>query len=80
MNWQPIETAPKDGTVILVCGFGRKGYYVADAVWGSVCDCWMMFDGMSDNYDLESDGHSHWMPLPAPPAAKRDLTNMEAGE
>lgn len=65
-NWQPIETAPKDGTKIDVwCpGYGR----IADArfvegrwrEWGiNECDqmTWVQI----------GDRITHWMPLPEPP-------------
>ena len=61
-QWQPIETAPKDGTEILTI---RSNGYIAKGVWyenpfgreDTVIDCasgkwWSV---------------THWMPLPAPP-------------
>lgn len=59
LDWQPIETAPKDGTMILA---GRN--QAIDLVrWGEE------WNGM--NW-LDAGGHvigrpTHWMPLPAPP-------------
>lgn len=64
MKWRPIETAPT-GVIVLICGVARNGYYVTDAkLEGGI---WWQFDPLEDGYGVESDGHSHWMPLPAPP-------------
>ena len=67
-EWQDIETAP-DNQVVLVCGFARNGYYVADAK--KIDGYWMLFDVASDGYEAESSGHTHWMPLPPPPSLGR---------
>jgi hypothetical protein len=64
-GWQPIETAPKDGTTILVCGHACEGYYVADVKW--VFGEWCLFDPCDDTHSYPSYDHTHWMPLPAPP-------------
>jgi hypothetical protein len=77
MNWQPIETAPKDGTWILVCG-GRtnddhKDRSHAVAQWthylngrtreeGNWQFAW--YDG---GYYGEYCDPTHWMELPEPP-------------
>ena len=61
MDWQPIETAPKDGTEVLL--------YCA----GGICIGPVPF-GVID-IDVEIGGRkfdpqfmiSHWMPLPEPP-------------
>lgn len=67
-SWRPIETAPKDGTRILV---GHSDA-VFDAWWeegGGNGDGWV--DGCDDRYeDLIVYEPTHWMPLPAAPALR----------
>jgi hypothetical protein len=63
-EWQSIETAPKD-EVVLVCGCGYRGYYVSDAKL--IDGTWYLFDPLEDGYLADSEGHTHWMPIPAPP-------------
>lgn len=82
MDWQPIETAPKDGTEII--GFRPdQGVFVFRWAWmeefvpkdqngdptedyDDAFACWW-----HDRWDwLEGELRpTHWMPLPAPPAA-----------
>lgn len=57
-NWQPIETAPKDGTHMLMY---RKSTGIDEAWWKG--DGW---GGRSWWYP-QSDQPTHWMPLPEPP-------------
>ena len=59
MNWQPIETAPKDGTMFLVWPGDEEHAtaYWEDGVWRLCCCC--------ANTDAEA---THWMPLPPAPA------------
>lgn len=66
-GWQPIETAPKDGTVILACdewggmfvvkwtACGPKGQWDLTEVGSYATDAWPSSDP------------THWMPLPPPP-------------
>lgn len=64
-GWQPIDTAPLDGTVVLICGHDKDGaYYVADAKWDGG---WLLFVPDNDDHTEPSWGHTHWQPLPAPP-------------
>lgn len=63
--WRTIESAPA-GVEVLVCGIGSAGYYVALAK--KIDGHWMMFCSEDDDFTLLSSGHSHWQPLPAPPA------------
>lgn len=68
-GWQPIETAPKDGTLILV-SFGAKG--VRAVSWED--DLWCVDDDKHGPYPLRGYSYStftaptHWMPLPAKPS------------
>lgn len=64
MTWQPIETAPKDGTEILACteGFPESHRIVH---WYSDAGCWWDHDGLFDYPD--DPWLTHWMPLPEPP-------------
>jgi hypothetical protein len=67
-DWQPIETAPKDGTRILFCGgeswpdLVRIGSYMDGHIWsGNIVQ---QPSGIPREWDDVAD---HWMPLPAAP-------------
>lgn len=78
-EWQPIETAPKDGTTILVRGrptdlvmggdtlvkFHKLGTYTA--AWDEI-DSTFCLSGGSWLGPFVSP--THWMPLPPPPEVK----------
>ena len=59
-EWEPIETAPKDGTHIL--GYGEEWPEIAVVVYTTGWDFYPYSD--TDVGEL-----SHWMPLPAPPTS-----------
>jgi hypothetical protein len=67
-GWQPIETAPKDGTDLLVCAENDCG----DGSWET--KYWV--DWQMDAYEWPHwearvdlpNPPAHWMPLPTPPA------------
>lgn len=69
-EWQPIETAPKDGAVILVCKRPPK-YGRGNWKWGSVRlaswqgTYWLLMH-QSGQY-AQDDDLTGWMPLPEPP-------------
>jgi hypothetical protein len=81
-SWQPIETAPKDGTVVYLC----RGKRVTAGNWESVISTSAEYhsngtylgqyeDGDSwegwiswDGGFTEEEPPTHWMPIPKPPA------------
>lgn len=65
MEWQPVETAPKDGTKILVW----NGHGVHTAAWAACRSevCAEMRWVSTEVGFLSFEGCTHWMPLPAPP-------------
>lgn len=71
MNWQPIKTAPKDGTDVLV--------------WNKGCQYWIASFRFPMRGEPQYEGHyarewrdgggrwatpTHWMPLPPTPTQK----------
>ena len=63
MKWQPIETAPKDGTQILIYDpADPTGSGVNQAKWDR-----SNFVEVVEEYGVF--WPSHWMPLPQPPHA-----------
>jgi hypothetical protein len=63
-GWRPIETAPKDGTYVLLW-FPETDLPVRVGYW-SRADYWYSYAGHVRRR-FES-GPTHWMALPAPPA------------
>ena len=66
--WQPIETAPKDGTWVVLftaeggvqCGYWGATYFGSD-------HSWIQYGHRSDYEEVEGIP-THWMPLPPPPS------------
>ena len=62
MKWQPIETAPKDGTEVLVVRVSEE----YDTPWANVCSYfagrWMV--NAQGDQEMQP---THWMPIPEPP-------------
>lgn len=81
-QWQPIETAPRDGTTILLAADGNViAAWFNDAFapfpWVFVSDIRESLAGCCDHEmtgRLYADGYplsvpTHWMPLPDPPTS-----------
>jgi hypothetical protein len=71
-GWMPVETAPKDGSDILLW-LPAPWDGVRLAGWCPRWECWI--EGEVDNFDNERYGigsavPSHWMPCPAAPKAE----------
>jgi hypothetical protein len=68
MNWQPIETAPKDEDYLLLLFNGRTtvGGWTPKRTLSSGRHTWERPAGW---WTQDDSGHSptHWMPLPEPP-------------
>lgn len=72
--WQPISTAPKDGTRLLLwcidqieVGYWSTSLWVtrpADSALGKQEGAWIPYEARSDTIELFA---SHWKPLPLPP-------------
>jgi hypothetical protein len=69
MNWQPIETAPKDGTRILAYGvLGLESHKSIGTVkWNDTCSLWQCDPSEASEYHPEACDLTHWMPLPEAP-------------
>jgi len=60
-GWQPIETAPKDGTPILVC-LADNNITTAEYLGE-----WCLISFAEGHIDDSSCTPTYWMPLPKPP-------------
>jgi hypothetical protein len=59
-EWQPIETAPRDGAEILICWKKQFGGWFVTAAYLNEGRCFAVGGGLLGQ-------PTHWMPLPAPP-------------
>lgn len=67
MQWQPIETAPKDGDWLILMSTVEG---VTVGYWGptyfDMDEKWVQYNHRSDYIEVEGDV-THWMPLPETP-------------
>lgn len=73
MDWQMIETAPKDGRKVLLADYsgyaarGDDGMWITSGYWSldaaALLKSGYWVDGIDKLYTP-----THWAPLPAPPA------------
>lgn len=80
MKWQPIETAPKDGTSILgfqLWSIGPGWCVLTWTEWGEHVDEAGLTE-IKPGWTIPEDHYAtcweptHWMPLPEPPEGERD--------
>lgn len=71
-HWEPIDTAPKDGTNIIVCIAGMPRS-TGEAYWwqsaGGVGG-WQTWDGENRRRTVYETPPTHWQPLPEVPASR----------
>ena len=79
-GWQPIETAPRDGTPVLIAGgtlFSDSG--MANDSEGEFNQLAHASLRLGTSWDIQNtcsfssswvENPTHWMPLPAPPASE----------
>lgn len=75
VEWQPIETAPRDGRPILIARhMGEFGWVRGWAHWEDVrgISGWIARGFFEHPGVLGLTAPTHWMPLPAPPAASKE--------
>lgn len=71
--WQPIESAPTDGSPILLAKIAATEALPDFGIEGTSIHVWWVVKGYWDKWEYWSDGHgklvppTHWMPLPEPP-------------
>jgi hypothetical protein len=67
-EWQPIETAPKDGTPILL-GWQGKHFDASKGHFENGCWGWLTEKMAFRAYDTQP---THWMSLPSSPSPKAE--------
>lgn len=70
-KWQPISTAPKDGTRILI-------FEAEDGAPGTVRVSYWRDDTIPTGWSGSERKPSHWLPLPNPPEKARPMPNGKA--
>lgn len=69
-KWQPIESAPRDGTLILVARINQAHPEDEQHIVRWDDDWWQVHCGKND-HPLRGDEPTHWMPrLPMPKVTK----------
>lgn len=68
MEWQPIETAPKDGIIdIWAMDNGKNGRRVSECYYDRICDEWRTSAPTLRLHCVKARYVTHWMPLPEAP-------------
>lgn len=79
MEWQDIESAPRDGTMFLAFQPGKRGACVVRARTDAMrVDSYRQPQADVCWRELPEAPYSHWMSLPAPPKAAPEQEQHEA--
>lgn len=72
MDWLPIESAPRDETLILICNDRHQHFMVRAAYYDPETPShpWFVEDSC-DGFGHAEGWPTHWMPLPNPPSGGR---------
>jgi len=62
-DWQPIETAPRDGTYVLGCYDNGRGWEYRVVCWTG----WQPYPWSEAETEWAEDRVNYWKPLPEPP-------------
>ena len=76
-SWQPIETAPKDGTLVLLGDFAFTQPYYLIAQWSKRAKRWETWRMSNGSFACWTSA-THWQPLLRAPGtgAKPDSDNV----
>lgn len=64
MEWQPIETAPKDCTILVAIFDSAGDCFVYETTWWEVDIDGFRWAGIDEEGDYKV---THWAPIPKPP-------------
>lgn len=73
-QWQPIETAPRDGTNIDLWVKTKDCFEcrLPNCFFCTETGAWYVKGDFGEYEPLDGGMPTHWMPLPAPPQAEED--------
>lgn len=66
-EWQPIETAPKNGSEVWVYNGEQERMRWIE---GDEYALWVYADELLNDVDPSPEQPTHWMPLPSPPESE----------
>lgn len=79
--WQPIESAPMDGTPILAwCVHPHARWATDNKDWSAaVVTQWIDHNGGGWTWNGMAGTFTHWMPLPTPPSNPGRIYTLQTG-
>ena len=74
MDWQPIETAPKDELIDIWLAEGKRW---CDCYYDHICDEWRTSRPSGRLVWIKARHVTHWMPPPEPPEPSANVGTHE---